>query len=237
MAIELETCTTGVVGLRCLVIAPWLSGWVEDIVIRALFSLNIVHHPLNDCVGLARSTVTWKQPVWLNSKRRRIELLIFRVTKQQGASQHFDDRGRSIGWLSLSRVLLKLFHDDSGAAPNVFDQLSQSYCLFDHWKEQDHIEWLIVAIDPNDKDLISQQCQVKRCWGRWWGLITFSRASNLMAVGSEFVLLMKRSTRPVVKNVRPTVKSGLSPTQPMQLSVEETDLRWCRWDERSLSLE
>ena len=70
-------------------------------------------------------------------------------------------RYERINRVLLYQVLLKLFNDDSVAARNVFDQGCQAYPSFDHWEERDHIEWLIDAFDQNDKDLISQRCQVR----------------------------------------------------------------------------
>jgi hypothetical protein len=71
--------------------------------------------------------------------------------------ERFDRINRVI----LYRILLKLFNDDSVAGRNIFDQACRDYPTFDQWEERDHIELLLEAFDQDDKDLISQRCQVK----------------------------------------------------------------------------
>jgi hypothetical protein len=78
------------------------------------------------------------------------------VTKILTKMERFDRINRVI----LYRILLKLFNEDSVAARNIFDQSCQDYPSFDQWEERDHIELLIEAFDQDDKDLISQRCQV-----------------------------------------------------------------------------
>jgi hypothetical protein len=57
---------------------------------------------------------------------------------------------------------LKLFNEDSIAGRNIFDHACQTYPTFDGWEERNHIELLLDAFDQDDKDLISQRCQVNR---------------------------------------------------------------------------
>lgn len=71
--------------------------------------------------------------------------------------ERFDRINRAI----LYRILLKLFNDDSVAARNIFNQACQMYPSFEHWEERIPIESLLDAFDQDDKDLISQRCQVK----------------------------------------------------------------------------
>ena len=71
------------------------------------------------------------------------------------------DRYDRINRVILYRILLKLFNEDSVAGRNIFDQACQSYPSFDQWDERDHIELLLEAFDQDDKDLISQRCQVR----------------------------------------------------------------------------
>ena len=66
-----------------------------------------------------------------------------------------------INRIILYRILLKLFNDDSVAGRNIFDRACQDYSTFDQWEERNHIELLLDAFDQDDKDLISQRCQVK----------------------------------------------------------------------------
>jgi hypothetical protein len=82
--------------------------------------------------------------------------LLETVTKILTQMERFDRINRVI----LYRVLLKLFNGDSVAARNIFDQSCQNYPTFDQWEDRDHIELLIEAFDQDDKDLISQRCQV-----------------------------------------------------------------------------
>ena len=85
------------------------------------------------------------------------------------------DRFERVNRVILYRVLLKLFNEDSVAARNIFDQACHSYPAFDQWEERDHIELLIEAFDQDDKDSISQRCQVR----------TFALASD--SPGHSFV--------------------------------------------------
>ena len=61
----------------------------------------------------------------------------------------------------LYRILLKLFNEDSVAGRNIFDHSCQHYPSFDQWEEHDHIELLLDAFDQDDKELISDRCQVR----------------------------------------------------------------------------
>ena len=72
------------------------------------------------------------------------------------------DRFDRINRVILYRILLKLFNEDSVAGRNIFDQSCQNYPSFDQWEERDHIELLLDAFDQDDKDLISQRCQVNQ---------------------------------------------------------------------------
>jgi len=72
------------------------------------------------------------------------------------------DRFDRINRVILYRILLKLFNEDSVAGRNIFDQACQNYPSFDQWEERDHIELLLDAFDQDDKDLISQRCQVSQ---------------------------------------------------------------------------
>jgi hypothetical protein len=85
--------------------------------------------------------------------------LLETVTKILTTMDRFDRINRVI----LYRILLKLFNDDSVAGRNIFDQACRDYPTFDQWEERDHIELLLDAFDQDDKDLISQRCQVKSC--------------------------------------------------------------------------
>lgn len=71
------------------------------------------------------------------------------------------ERFDRINRLILYRILLKLFKDDSIAARNVFNQACQQYPTFDGWEESNNIQLLLEAFDQDDKQLISQRCQVK----------------------------------------------------------------------------
>ena len=82
--------------------------------------------------------------------------LLETVTKILTAMDRYDRINRVI----LYRILLKLFNDDSVAGRNIFDQACQGYPTFDQWEERDRIELLLDAFDQDDKDLISQRCQV-----------------------------------------------------------------------------
>ena len=83
--------------------------------------------------------------------------LLETVTKILAQIERFDRINRVI----LYRILLKLFNGDSVAARNILDQSCQYYPSFDQWEERDNIELLLDAFDQDDKDLISQRCQVK----------------------------------------------------------------------------
>jgi len=72
------------------------------------------------------------------------------------------DRFDRINRVILYRILLKLFNEESVAGRNIFDQACQDYPTFDQWEERDHIELLLDAFDQDDKDLISQRCQVSQ---------------------------------------------------------------------------
>jgi outer membrane PBP1 activator LpoA protein len=82
--------------------------------------------------------------------------LLETVTKILTTLDRFDRINRVI----LYRILLKLFNEDSVAGRNIFDQACQTYPSFDQWEERDYIESLLDAFDQDDKDLISQRCQV-----------------------------------------------------------------------------
>jgi len=79
------------------------------------------------------------------------------ATKILTTMERYDRINRVI----LYRILLKLFNEDSVAGRNIFDQACQNYPTFDQWEERNHIELLLEAFDQDDKDLISQRCQVK----------------------------------------------------------------------------
>ena len=83
--------------------------------------------------------------------------LLETVTKILTSMERFDRINRVI----LYRILLKLFNEDSVAGRNIFHQACQDYPTFDQWEERDHIELLLEAFDQDDKDLISQRCQVR----------------------------------------------------------------------------
>ena len=83
--------------------------------------------------------------------------LLETVTKILTHMERFDRLNRVI----LYRVLLKLFNEDSVAGRNIFDQACRDYPTFDNWEERDRIELLLEAFDQDDKDLISQRCQVR----------------------------------------------------------------------------
>ncbi len=83
--------------------------------------------------------------------------LLETVTQILTTMERFDRINRVI----LYRILLKLFNDDSVAGRNIFDQACREYPTFDQWEERDHIDLLLDAFDQDDKDLISQRCQVK----------------------------------------------------------------------------
>ena len=80
------------------------------------------------------------------------------VTKLLTAIERFDRLSRVIFY----RILLKLFKEDSVAARNIFNQACQDYPSFEQWEERVHIELLLEAFDQDDKDLISDRCQVKQ---------------------------------------------------------------------------
>ena len=83
--------------------------------------------------------------------------LLETVTKILTSMERYDRINRVI----LYRILLKLFNDDSVAGRNIFDQACREYPTFDQWEERDHIDLLLEAFDQEDKDLISQRCQVR----------------------------------------------------------------------------
>ncbi len=83
--------------------------------------------------------------------------LLETATKILTTMERYDRINRVI----LYRILLKLFNEDSVAGRNIFDQACQNYSTFDQWEERNHIELLLEAFDQDDKDLISQRCQVK----------------------------------------------------------------------------
>ena len=70
------------------------------------------------------------------------------------------DRYDRLNRVLLYRILLKLFNDDSVSGRNIFDQACRNYPAFDQCEERDHIELLLDAFDQDDKDLISERCQV-----------------------------------------------------------------------------
>lgn len=82
--------------------------------------------------------------------------LLETVTNILTTMERFDRINRVI----LYRILLKLFNEDSIAGRNIFDQACRNYPTFDQWEEGDHIQLLLDAFDQDDKDLISQRCQV-----------------------------------------------------------------------------
>jgi hypothetical protein len=83
--------------------------------------------------------------------------LLETVTQILTTMERFDRINRVI----LYRILLKLFNEDSVAGRNIFDRACRDYPTFDQWEERDHIDLLLDAFDQDDKDLISQRCQVK----------------------------------------------------------------------------
>jgi tetratricopeptide (TPR) repeat protein len=84
--------------------------------------------------------------------------LLETVTKILTTMERYDRINRVI----LYRILLKLFNEDSVAGRNIFDQACQTYPTFDQWEDRDHIDLLLEAFDQDDKDLISERCQVSR---------------------------------------------------------------------------
>jgi len=86
----------------------------------------------------------------------RTSELLEKVTNILTPMERFDRINRVI----LYRILLKLFNEDSVAGRNIFDQACRDYPSFDQWEERDRIELLLEAFDQEDKDLISQRCQV-----------------------------------------------------------------------------
>jgi hypothetical protein len=82
--------------------------------------------------------------------------LLETVTQILSQIERFDRMNRVV----LYRILLKLFNDDSVAGRNIFDQACHDYPSFEQWEERDNIERLLDAFDQDDKDLISQRCQV-----------------------------------------------------------------------------
>jgi hypothetical protein len=83
--------------------------------------------------------------------------LLETATKILTTMERFDRINRVI----LYRILLKLFNEDSVAGRNIFNLACQDYVSFDQWEERDNIE-LLDAFDQDDKDLISQRCQVEQ---------------------------------------------------------------------------
>lgn len=82
--------------------------------------------------------------------------LLEKVTNLLVKIDNYDRLNRVV----LYRILLKLFNEDSVAGRNIFDQACRDYPSFDQWEERDHIDLLLEAFDQEDKDLISQRCQV-----------------------------------------------------------------------------
>jgi len=104
--------------------------------------------------------------------------LLETVTKVLTTMERYDRINRVL----LYRILLKLFNEDSVAGRNIFDQACQNYPSFDQWEERDHIELLLEAFDQDDKDLISQRCQVN-CSGFFFlnkKIDVFLNCSNLI---------------------------------------------------------
>lgn len=95
------------------------------------------------------------QAIRMNNFPKTTELLET-VTNLLTKLERYDRINRVI----LYRILLKLFNEDSVAGRNIFDQACQNYPSFDQWEERNHIEFLLDAFDQDDKDLISQRCQV-----------------------------------------------------------------------------
>jgi hypothetical protein len=82
--------------------------------------------------------------------------LLETVTRILDSMERYDRLNRVI----LYRILLKLFNEDSVAGRNIFDQACHTYPNFEQWEERDRVELLLDAFDQDDKDLISQRCQV-----------------------------------------------------------------------------
>lgn len=95
------------------------------------------------------------QAIRMNNYPQTTELLET-TTKILTTMERYDRINRVV----LYRILLKLFNEDSVAGRNIFDQACQTYPTFEQWEERDNIELLLEAFDQDDKDLISQRCQV-----------------------------------------------------------------------------
>lgn len=95
------------------------------------------------------------------------------------------DRYDRLNRVVLYRILLKLFNEDSVAGRNIFDQACRDYPSFDQWEERDHIDLLLEAFDQDDKDSISQRCQVSRSFSIEF---SFSSSSSLLLLFRNHIL-------------------------------------------------